>query len=242
MAMQQATHRQTRTFSMKPQEIPTAYVDQIAALLSKYLNFEMAPDALIPYFSRAYSQFYLLTSADGQRVHGCGGINVLDIGNVRMIYLGAVVVETGFRGISTLYQPIFRDVLGHRLARPHQSCYLFGAIVNPYAYAAMAKRFTGLMPSPAHPQLDEEVLDLAVDGLTKLYGEGLQFDRAQGLVKPKVSLSAVAERPLGRGNAAIDFYVDRNPEYQTGMGLIFVVPLTLGLFVDAWRSLRVGAR
>ena len=242
MATKQAIHRQTRTFSMKPQEIPTNYIDQIAALLSKYLNFEMAPDALIPYFSRAYSQFYLLTSADGQRVHGCGGINVLDIGNERMIYLGAVVVETGFRGISTLYQPIFRDVLRHRLARPQRASHLFGAIVSPYAYAAMAKRFTGLMPAPAQPRLDDEVLGLAIDGLTELYGQGLQFDRERGLVRPRVSLSAVAERPLKRGNAAIDFYLERNPAYQTGMGLIFAVPLTLGMFVDTWRSMRLGVR
>lgn len=242
MASKRTQQRQTKTFSMKPEDIPTNYLNQIADLLDRYLNFRMPLTALIPYFSQAYSRFYLTTSADGRRVHGCAGINILDVNNVQMIYLGAVVVEARFRGIATLYQPIFRDVLCERMARPHQRSYLFGAIVNPYAYAALAKRFYTLLPSPTQPQLPEDLLELTVEGLSMLYGSGLAFDCEQGLVQPSVSLTAVAEKPLDCNNSVLNFYVERNPKYREGVGLIYAVPLTFGTFAGAWRSLRGAMR
>jgi hypothetical protein len=238
MATNRTLPKQTKTFTMKPEEIPANYVDQIADLLWRYLQFKMAPDALIPYFSRAYSRFYLTTSADGKQVLGCAGINVLEIDGIQMVYLGAVVVEAGSRGTAALYQPIFRDVLRHRLACPHQKSYLFGAIVNPYAYAAMARRFGTLYPSPAHPTLGTEMLELAASGLTKLYGTGLDFDRTQGLVRPPVAMAPVAEKPLDSRNTALNFYAERNPGYREGVGLIYAVPLSLGTFAGVWRSLR----
>lgn len=242
MTTKRTLHKQTKTFTIQPEKIPPHYITQISDLLKRYLHFDMAPEALIPYFSRAYSRFYLMTSADAKRVHGIAGTNVLTVDNVQLIYLGAVVVEAGFRGISTLYQPIYRDVLTRRIARPHQRSYLFGAIVNPYAYAAMARRFSTLYPSPAHPTLGTEMLDLTVSGLTELYGTKLDFDREQGLVRPTVAMAPVAEKPLDSHNDALNFYAARNPGYREGVGLIYAVPLTVGTLAGFWRRFRAPSR
>ena len=70
MAIKRTTFRQTETIIVVPQDIPAMYMEQIADLLRRYLNVQMTPSALVPYFAQAYSQFYLLTSADGRRVQG----------------------------------------------------------------------------------------------------------------------------------------------------------------------------
>ena len=157
-----------------------------------------------------------------------------------MIYLGAVVVEAGFRGISTLYQPIFRDILRLRRLHLNQESFLFGAVANPYAYAALAKRVHTLLPAPAHPRLETHILDRTVEGLSRLYGTGLDFDRTNGLVRPSIALSPVAEKQPNRRDAMLNFFVARNPGYQEGVGLLYAAPLTLGTFANAWHVLRVG--
>lgn len=230
---------QTKTMILNPDAIPDIYLGQISALLKIYLAFDLPPDQVKAYFGRKYEQFVLLTSEDGAELYGFAGLNILDVEQTQLIYLGAVVVKAGFRGRGKIYRPIFYRALRQKIRQPWKKIYLFGATVNPYAYACIARRINTVLPSPEVPDLPEPVKRIAIKGLQKIYNldKPEHFDLEKGYVYPAISVQPLEERPVDLSNPTLKFFVDRNPNYKTGVALIFVMPLTMRTLGQGFKAL-----
>ena len=233
-----APHR-TRTIVVKPEAIPDIYLGQISELLKTYLNAELGPDQVIPYMSRVYRRFVLLTSANGRLLCGFAGVGLVPVESTQLLYLGAAVVRSGYRGGSKLYRPLLYHILAHRLKHPQQDLYVFGAMVNPYAYAALSRRITTLRPTPTDPDLPDAIKRKTIVGLKQLYDiqDSGRFNLEKGIVYPALSMQPLEEKPVDLDNPALRFFVERNPEYRNGVGLIFAAPVTAQTIRDAFESL-----
>ena len=234
----------TKTMAVNPSELPGHYPAQISALYKTYLNIDMAPEQVIPYHSQVYQKLVLMTSKDGRLLRGLIGFTVMEVEGRQLIYVGALVVQAGFRGGSKLYLPLFFKVLAHKLRHLHSKSYLFGAIVNPYAYAAGARRINSMLPSPDAPTISASLLDLAISGLKTLYGldDARHFDRQRGLVHSPIALQPVIEKPLDLNQPHLRFFAERNPDFQSGVALIYMVPLTAQMLGHVFTTLVLKPR
>lgn len=218
----------TKIVVMKPVNLPANYLLQIATLLKKHLGCEMEMEQLAPYINRAYEKFFLLTSADASRVHGFAGLRILEKDNLRLAYVGAVVIDSGMRGGNRLYTPMARALICEKLRHPFQKLVVFGGMVNPYAYAALARRTGSVLPSPQMPDIPPELKSKVIWGLQELYGfEDALFDEDRGLLKPTIHLEPRQETPLDTSNPHLSFFEKRNPQYKEGVALLYAAPLTM---------------
>lgn len=198
---------------------------------------------MVPYFSRAYEHFYLLTSADESHVYGFAGLRCLDAGDMRLAYIGAVVVEPSMRGGNKLYLPIVRALIMEKLRHPRKKLTIFGGIVNPYAYAAFARRTNWILPSPKSQNIPIELRSKVINAMQVLYGfDDTQINIEKGTVLPNISLEPLQEKPLDENNPFLTFFAQRNPHFREGVALLYVVPLTLNALCQTFARFTLHTR
>jgi hypothetical protein len=121
---------------------------------------------------------------------------------------------------------------------PRTPKYILGCFVHPSAYVALSRHVDTMWPNP-HQETPAEV-----EGLMQSLAQRFSMKPADGEGTYQVGwISRETRRERqewrGRGDVAARFYLERNPGYREGHGLLTLIPLTpAGLGRGVWRFAR----
>ncbi|MGC0155126.1 hypothetical protein ACPRNU_21925 [Chromobacterium vaccinii] len=151
-----------------------------------------------------------------------------------------------YRGRNRNAPFVCRQVLGYRLSRPGRRIYYLGALVHPSSYMALDKYAPKVWPSvDASAERDYGGV---IGQLSRLFGLQPVDPAVPGVVHVGWQ---TRDNELDRlrwqqhPNRAAQFYIQRNPGYHLGHGLLTLVPVTLGGIVHATGQLlrhRLGLK
>lgn len=227
------------TMIVTPDAIPERFWGQMTELLNAHLHADFKPEDVVPYFRKRYDKFFILTDAAEQNAYGLVGMNVLTIRGQQFIYMGALVVHPDYRKYLpyTLYKRMLFQLMRYRLSAFWRRSQIYGGLVSPIPYMMMAKYISTVTPSPARPQIPLDLRPLLVEAIQRLYPSA-QVDPEACLVTPDHDFEANVQLHQGTDNRFLDFYLERNPNYRKGVGLLFCVPLSFETFSSMLNSLR----
>lgn len=148
-------------------------------------------------------------------------------------HLGVFRVEAGicrdFRGEGQALRFCFQEILRHKLHHPFEETYLFCTLLHPSSYRLVAKYFYSCYPHPA-VRTPEGVSSL-MEELAEAFGEkpaeggGASIRQTGAMTRDTAEETALWE---GSGEQAVRFFLEKNPGYGRGHGLVTLVPLSPG--------------
>lgn len=151
--------------------------------------------------------------------------------------------ETGilpaFRGKRLALSFFLRQALSHRLRRPLRRPFLLCTLVHPSSYHLIAKHFAQAYPrcsSPTPPATEALMYALA-----DAFGE-VRVHSADPSIRQVgwITRDTSEERARWAASTADDvrFFLENNPDYGKGLGLVTLIPLTTANVLQALYRLR----
>ncbi|HCF3047435.1 hypothetical protein U6010_11160 [Pseudomonas aeruginosa] len=143
-----------------------------------------------------------------------------------------------YRGRNRNMPFIIDQLLRYKLFNPRKRLLFLGAMIHPSSYVLLTKYMDNVWPSC-------DVQDQGYTSFLEHLIEQFDFKRSRrdpllvdtGVITTGVELERA--RRAAVGNPDVRFFLERNPEYHKGYGLLTVCPVTLkGLFTAARRFLH----
>lgn len=186
---------------------------------------------------RNFDYYAIFFSKSGRMVGFCGirdGQMRLDQQLYRTVYMGHFSVKPDFRGKSLIPLTLVRLFLDHHLKMRKGKLIVWGDAGTYRSYLVMAKGTKYFYPSP-DPTPNAWTPKLAAMG--KALGHQSvsgTYDPERGIVHSRIQIARqkayqITEKDLL--DPHIRYYVERNPGYANGDGLVFLCPAN---FANLW--------
>lgn len=158
-------------------------------------------------------------------------------GKLTAIFRAEAGLLSAYRGNNATMSFGLERVLRYMLAHPGRPALYLGSLVHPSSYAMLSRYADCVYPSPA-AETPADIAALMRDLAGEFHLE--QVDEANPLVY-KVGWQTIDSatdraRWQASANPAVQYFVDANPGFAEGHGLLTVVPVSLG------GVMRAGAR
>lgn len=146
--------------------------------------------------------------------------------------------ETGivpaFRGQRLALSFFLRQALTHKIRHPLQSPFLLCTLVHPSSYHLIAKHFIQAYPRCASPT--PPAAEALMYALADAFGEVRVHSADPSIRKVGwITRDTPEEKACWAASAADDirFFLEKNPDYEKGLGLVTLVPLTTANLLNA---------
>lgn len=142
-------------------------------------------------------------------------------------YIGQTIILPEYRGKSLIQRTIVRLFINHYLKNPFRKVIVWNDSLSYRPYLVMAKGLKQFYPSP-HPIASEKLRAVRNALGTIYYGD--TFCPMTGIVSKKSAVLSPAELAISAEKLAdpyVQFYVNQNPKYYEGNGLITLCPANL---------------
>lgn len=153
-----------------------------------------------------------------------------------------VRVETGmlpeYRGRNQNIPFLTSQLFRYKLRHPRKRLIFLGTLVHPSSYALVTKYMDNVWPCHGALGQDQERF---IEHLIAQFSFKRRDDNPLVVETGWVTVGREHERACraAQGNPDIRFFLEKNPEYYKGYGLITVVPFTMGnIATAAWRFRR----
>ncbi|MHA1730686.1 MAG: hypothetical protein ACTSU5_02030 [Promethearchaeota archaeon] len=186
----------------------------------------------------SFDKIVTCTSKEGseERIVGFTGIRTSTIRlasgkKVVTMYFGQAFVDPKFRGRAVIQNSVVREVLKVKLRHPFRKFYTWDDAISYRSYLLTLSSVPVVYPSPGR-KIPPDVAEIRDHLGRKYYGN--LYDPDSGTVrkdcrrvKEHVETLTAAELEDER----IQYYLEKNPGYQRGDGLLVVIPATLRVFL-----------
>lgn len=149
----------------------------------------------------------------------------------KTLYWGQGYILPAYRGKKLIQRLQIKLFLQSKLGNPFRTIYFWADALSYKPYLAMANYLCDYYPNPfkATPEIEQALLNCLGE---TYYADA--YDRTTGTVhKPSrqvsESSSVIVDKDLE--NPYIRFYLERNPEYIRGHGLLLLCPLSVKNFL-----------
>lgn len=149
-----------------------------------------------------------------------------------VLFSGDTVVEKEYWGQTALNRAFVRYLWSQKLRRPGRACYWFLITKGYKTYLLMANNFPRCYPHPAHPTPPREQARL-MQVARLLYPDSYREDSGlivhAGPADAHCALRmhvAPIDEALLRGNPKVAFFVEKNPDWQSGSELACLAEMT----------------
>ena len=153
--------------------------------------------------------------------------NIKGHGKLGAVCFGQTYILPGYRGQGSIQRAVTRLLFTERIRSPFTRWFFWSDALSYKPYLVMARNLRDYFPHPEKPT--PAITQALIEAVGEHY-YGAAFDRSTGtVIKSDIRLKSHVA-PVGadeRRDPAIQFFVERNPQYVAGHGLIIVCPLSL---------------
>lgn len=167
--------------------------------------------------------------------------DIEDEGELCSVFRSEAGMLREYRGRTNVGMYLGRIILGHLLRRPLRKTYFLGCLIHPSSYHGMVRYASEIWP---HPSQD---MPQHIERLMSRLGEqfGLQeVDADYPLVRQVgwITQDSQAERLswAQSDKPAVSFFLQQNPGYGRGHGLLTLIPQSLRLLMSSCFRAFVG--
>ena len=143
--------------------------------------------------------------------------------SIRAIYLGLSFIENEWRGKYLMQRLAFRLIRSHVIKRPTMPLYFWANCIGYRPYILITKHFSQYYPNELPtPSFEQELIDTLG---YRYYGDN--YNPQTGTVKklaPRLKNHLADMSSQDRQNLYISRYLDKNPYYIDGHGILTLIP------------------
>jgi hypothetical protein len=153
------------------------------------------------------------------------------------VFRGETGILKQFRGKVRYIRPLMREIFRFLLTHGWPEAYLVAAPIHPTPYCILQRSIHELYPRPAQETPEP------IGQLMAQLSDTLRMQRPEGATHHVKDVGWIVKdcerkhRIMLRSKAAdVQFFLEQNPGYREGHGLMILAPATLR---NAWRTLRM---
>lgn len=183
-----------------------------------------------------WNKIRIFKTRTGQWVGYCG-VHLLQLmidGQPIALFRSEAGILCPYRGQALTFRSIFGQIILHKILHPWQKTYFLCTLVHPSSFYLLQKYFHHLHPQTGKPVDSEE--EIFSHRLAERLGEHLLPNQPKLCDVGWITIDEPDETAYWQShdNPHVRYFLQHNPDYPKGIGLITLVPLTW------WNTIRTG--